>query len=440
MLIDKTTLNDLSIFDTGAGFSVFEKIDLTNTSHGRDALYKMLSQPLESIEKIRGVQDTLKRMIEKADQIRSGITNGTLMVIENFYLTNIDRIPSRPGKFSSLSYKLFYGPDYSLVKYSVEHSFEFLRGMSKILDLRSDNTPEPLSRVMKEIEDHLKAGEIKELLKYGSFKQVQVTDILRYGHFLRYRFKRQILDLVRLYGILDAWNSMGKAVVQFGLTFPEFIEKEDPLISIEGFYHILLENAIPYDLELDKQNKFLFLTGANMAGKSTFIKAVGTTVFLAHTGLGVPAKNMSLTFFEGMLSNINVMDNLVKGESYFYNEVQRIKSTLTRINDGRKWLILIDELFKGTNVEDAMKCSKTVIEGLLRIPNSLFILSTHLYEIGHDLKDHKGIVFNFFETKLKDDVLHFEYRLKPGISQDRLGYLILKQEGVVDLLGRLGEQ
>lgn len=438
MLIDKTTLSDLSIFDTGSGFSIFDKINFTNTSHGKDTLQRMLSTPLDSIEQVKGVQDTIRLMMLRAEEIRSGITNGTLMVIENFYLTNVDRIPPDPGSVSAFSYKLFYGPDYSLIKYSVEHVFNFLKGLKKILVLHEENTPAPLKNVLRRIEDHIMSADIETLLAHKKFTDLNSRQILIHGHFLRYKFKRQLLELVDLYGKLDAWNSMAIAMKKFGLAFPEFVDQEEPLISIRGLYHILLENPVPYDLHLTRENKFLFLTGANMAGKSTFIKAVGTTVFLAHTGMGVPAKNMHLTYFEGMLSNINVMDNLVKGESYFYNEVQRIKSTLTRINDGRKWLILIDELFKGTNVEDAMKCSKTVIEGLLKIPQSLFILSTHLYEIGQDLKQHPGIIFNFFETTLKDDVLTFEYRLKEGISQDRLGYLILKQEGVVDMLSKLG--
>src|SRR6266550_9180793 len=122
-----------------------------------------------------------------------------------------------------------------------------------------------------------------------------------------------------------------------------------------------------------------------MAFKSTFIKSVGAAVFLAHIGMGVPATAMQLTLFDGLLSNINVVDNIVKGESYFYNEVQRIKNTIIKINDGRKWLILIDELFKGTNVQDAMKCSSVVIQGLIKIKSSLFILSTHLYEIADEL-------------------------------------------------------
>ena len=171
-----------------------------------------------------------------------------------------------------------------------------------------------------------------------------------------------------------------------------------------------------------------------MAGKSTFIKSVGVAVFLAHTGMGVPAQKMELSLFDGLLSNINVMDNIMKGESYFYNEVQRIKATIQKVNDGRKWLILIDELFKGTNVQDAMKCSTTVIEGLIKIKNSIFILSTHLYEIGEALKIHPNICFNYFETTVTDDQLSFSYSLKEGISNDKLGYLILKKEGVVKLL------
>src|SRR6266550_7252145 len=130
-----------------------------------------------------------------------------------------------------------------------------------------------------------------------------------------------------------------------------------------------------------------------MAFKSTFIKSVGAAVFLAHIGMGAPAKTMQLTLFDGLLSNINVVDNIAKGESYFYNEVQRIKNTIIKINDGRKWLVLIDELFKGTNVQDAMKCSIAVIEGLIKIKNSLFILSTHLYEIADELKNYPNISF-----------------------------------------------
>ena len=245
------------------------------------------------------------------------------------------------------------------------------------------------------------------------------------------------MELLDIYAQLDAWYGMALAVQQYQLVFPEFINSSQPLLEAKGLYHLLLEKPVAYDVDLHPQANFLFLTGANMAGKSTFIKSIGAAAFLAHAGMGVPAGQMQLTFFDGLLSNINVVDNIAKGESYFYNEVQRIKATVTKINDGKKWLILIDELFKGTNVQDAMKCSSTVIKGFLKIKNSLFILSTHLYEIGEELALYPNISFKYFETTVTNDQLQFSYQLKEGISNDRLGYLILKQEGVVDLLEKL---
>jgi DNA mismatch repair ATPase MutS len=143
--------------------------------------------------------------------------------------------------------------------------------------------------------------------------------------------------------------------------------------------------------------------------------------------------------FDGILTNINVTDNLAKGESFFYNEVQRIKNTVVRINDGRKWLVLIDELFKGTNIQDAMKCSTTVIRGLINIRHALFVLSTHLYEIGEELKPYPNISFKYFETRANEYELEFSYQLKDGISNDRIGYLILQREGVVEILEGLGK-
>ena len=108
-----------------------------------------------------------------------------------------------------------------------------------------------------------------------------------------------------------------------------------------------------------------------------------------------------------------------------------------KVSGGKKWLILIDELFKGTNVEDAMKCSTTVVEGLVKNHRSMFILSTHLYEIAVALKRYENIQFSFFETLTAEGKLAFNYQLKEGVSNDRLGYLILQEEGVVQLLNGL---
>lgn len=438
MEIDKTTLTDLAILNVEDGFSVFSKLNLCRTVGGRDKLYENFTKPLHSIEAIKGIQQTLQTILQKLEHWPTQISNGSVMMIEKFYLATIDDIPSNPSSFTAYSYKIFHRPDFSLVEYSIGHGFDFIKGIQFLIrHFLTPDAPPPLQKLLLTAQQIINKEQFSIIENNNKAADLTIAQQLHLGNFIRYHYKRNMLELLDIYFQLDAWYGMALAVNEYGLHFPEFVPGDQPLMQATGLYHLLLQHPVGYDIVLHPECNFLFLTGANMAGKSTFIKSVGTAVFLAHIGMGVPAQNMRLSLFDGLLSNINVADNLSKGESFFYNEVQRIKATVSKISDGRKWLILIDELFKGTNVEDAMKCSSTVIEGLLKIKNSLFILSTHLYEIGDALKKYPNISFNYFETIVKDDQLLFNYQLKEGISNDRLGYLILKNEGVVDMLKKL---
>lgn len=441
MEIDAITLQDLSIFNTEEEFSIFNKLNFTTTIRGKEQFRHNLSSPLKGIEAISAIQETVKLILSKADHWPSQISNGTIMVMENFFESSIDPIPSQSSSFSAYSYKLLHGPDFSLVKYSTGHCFDFLKGMQVLTSVfKSNESPEPLKRVLLQAQTLLSKNELQIINGYKKSTEIPIAELLQLGHFLRYKYKRQIQELIAVFAQMDAWYSMAIAVTKYSLVFPTLTKTDHPYVQARGLYHILLKDPVDYDVELDDQTNFLFLTGANMAGKSTFIKAIGSAVFMAHLGMGVPARQMEMCVFDGILSNINVIDNIIKGESYFYNEVQRIKATVLKINDGRNWFILIDELFKGTNVQDAMKCSITVIEGLLKINKSLFILSTHLYEIGETLKQYSNIRFNYFETTITGDQLEFNYQMKEGISNDRLGYLILKKEGVVQMLEDLTKQ
>lgn len=438
MEIDKTTLSDLAVLNVEDEFSLFSKLNLCRTVGGRDKMHDNFTRPLHNIEAIRDIQQTLQTILQQLPQWPLQISNGSILMIEKFYETSIDDIPANPSVVTAYSYKIFHKPDFSLVEYSIGHAFDFIKGIQLLVQhfLKPD-APKPLKNILENAQQIIDKEQFAIIEDNNKAADLTIAQQLHLANFVRYHYKRNMLDLLDIYAQLDAWYGMAMAVNEYGLHFPEFIECDQPLLKMEGLYHLLLPKPVDYNLALDPKCNFLFLTGANMAGKSTFIKSVGDAVFLAHIGMGVPAKSMQLSLFDGLLSNINVVDNLLKGESYFYNEVQRIKSTVTKISDGRKWLILIDELFKGTNVEDAMKCSSTVIEGLIKMKNSLFILSTHLYEIAEPLKKHPNISFNYFETMVTNDQLLFNYQLKKGISNDRLGYLILKNEGVVEMLRKL---
>lgn len=438
MEIDPITYNDLSITGTEAAHTLLGRLNFCTTHGGELYLHHLLTHPHKTVEQITQTQQILQQLLPLLAQWPQQISNGTLQVLEKLYEYNFDRIPHGHAPLEAFTYRILNKPDYSLIRFSVIHSIDFIKGMHQLYNLlQQQNAPVFLQQLLQQIRICLQPDSIQEIVHNEKSKLLQPARMLRLGHFLRYTFRDRAQELIDCYYRLDAWYSMAKAVHTYGLHFPEVTYRAEPYIRIKGLYHLLLEKPVAYDVELNPNSNFLFLTGANMAGKSTFIKSVGCAVYLAHVGMGVPAAEMQLSLFDGMLSNIQVQDNIVKGESYFYNEVQRIKNTVLKISDGRKWLVLIDELFKGTNIQDAMACSTTVIEGLLKIRKSLFILSTHLYEIGTALQQHPTIAFRYFETTANGEELHFSYQLKEGISNDRFGYLILKREKVVELLNNL---
>jgi DNA mismatch repair ATPase MutS len=165
------------------------------------------------------------------------------------------------------------------------------------------------------------------------------------------------------------------------------------------------------------------------------MRALGVGALLAHIGMAVPAKAMRISFLQGIITNMHVEDNLIKGESYFFAEVQRMKLTAQQLQNHGAHLVLMDELFKGTNVHDAYECTKAVIDGLLNHPHHLMILSTHLYEVAQHFSTNASINFAYFTTQMAgDEQFLFTYELKQGISNDRIGYRILQKEGVLTLL------
>jgi DNA mismatch repair ATPase MutS len=438
MEIDKITYEDLSLFSHEEEYSIFHKLDFTRTTGGKDLLLEYFNRPFSTLDPILETQQVLALLLKKMDQWPSSISNGTVMVMERFYETAVDDIPQAHNLPAALMYKVFHAPDYSIVRYSVAHFADFVRGMSQLIDLlNTADCPRLLGDLLEKARRQLDQDVLQSLAKLKPGVKLNPVQVIHYGNFVRYRSKTTMQSLIEIHNRLDAWYSMAIAIRRYQLSFPVFVEQEEPYFEASSLYHLLLPTPVAYDVKLDQESNFLFLTGANMAGKSTFIRSVGVVVFLAHLGMGVPAETMRLSLFDGILSNINVVDNISKGESFFFNEVQRIRNTLEKIGGNRKWLVLIDELFKGTNVQDAMKCSTTVIKGLIKIRRSLFILSTHLYEIGEELKVYPNIQFNYFETAVKDDQLEFSYQLKPGISNDRIGYLILKREKVVEMLEKL---
>ncbi len=437
MQVDKITLKDIGLFDNEESIGLITHLNFCKTNGGRAQLDVYLSHPLSSICSIEQRQNAIKHYIDELDFIEAmKITNGTSLVIEKFFDTGFKSIPTQISLPAAYWYRFMSAADYSLLRYSLEHLILFYDQLQKwvaVFETKKGNTIiELLVQKIKKYTNHPSLAALP-----AAHKLENPQTVLSLCHFFLYHYKNNTHQLIAHFYELDAYYSMAMASKNYDFIFPTWIESEQPVFEVMEAVHPLVNNAIHNNLSLSHNTNLLFLTGANMAGKSTFIKTIGIVLYLAHVGIGVPAKKLHLSFFDGLITNLTIADNIVKGESYFFNEVQRIKNTIEKIIDGKKYFVLIDELFKGTNIQDAMKCSTAVIEGLQNLRNSLFIISTHLYEISEGLKEFKNIQFSYFETAVQGKELVFHYQLKEGVSHDRLGYLILEREAVVDLLEKM---
>ena len=259
MEIDKTTLDDLSIFTQEESFSVLHKIDFTLTSNGKEQLKAALSTPLKDIHQIQGVQQTLLHITDKIDQWPTQISNGTIKVLEKLYESAIDPIPPHVNSFNAASYTLLHKSDFLLVQYSMTHCFDFLKGNDALVNLLlKDNCPTPLKNLLVEIDTILNQKELAIVYKKEKSSTLSVTESLQLGHFILYRFKYNMSRLIQIHAKLDAWYAMAVAVKKLDLHFPSFIETTEPFIEAQGLYHILLTHPIDYDVCLNKDTNFLF--------------------------------------------------------------------------------------------------------------------------------------------------------------------------------------
>jgi DNA mismatch repair ATPase MutS len=439
MQVDKITLKDIGLFDNEESIGLITHLNFCKTNGGRAQLDIYLSHPLSSISSIEQRQNAIAYFIDHINFIEAlKITNGTTLVIEKFFDTGFKRIPTQISLPAAYWYEFMSASDYSLLRYSLEHLILFYENLNKWISVFESINDNPIiEALVQKIKKYTNHPSLAGLPASNKLEHPQA--VLSYCHFFLYHYKNNTLQLLEYYYELDAYYSMAMASKNYHFVFPRWLENDTPIFEVTAAIHPLVTNAIDNKLSLSHQSNLLFLTGANMAGKSTFIKTIGIVLYLAHVGIGVPAKKLELSLFDGLITNLTIADNIVKGESYFFNEVQRIKNTIEKIIDGKKYFVLIDELFKGTNIQDAMKCSTAVIEGLQNLRNSLFIISTHLYEISDGLKGFNNIQFSYFETAVQEKELIFHYQLKEGVSQDRLGYLILEREGVVDLLKNISK-
>jgi DNA mismatch repair ATPase MutS len=436
---DKTTLKDLSFFTADGSGGVFALIDRTTTQVGRDRLRMHLQRPADNYDRLIEVQQTVKYWVDNDNLWPTGILNGTIVMLEKFF-DSADMATAPPSGvmllLNNFFQKVLNKRDYFFTQFSLSHLSDFLKGCTALAAIATTpGLPTLLHRELLAIKDELNHRLTADIMAVN--KQTKFPVLAQLGYQARREMKGTIERLIASYARLDAWRAMAKATVEHGWVFPDLQPASPVCLDTRGLKHPLLQKPVAYDLKLNYNQNFLVLTGANMSGKTTFMRALGVGALLAHLGMGVPAAYMRISFLYGVITNMQVEDNIHRGESYFFAEVQRMKQTAEKLLQPQPQLALMDELFKGTNVHDAYECTKAVMDGLMNHPNHLMILSTHLYEVAQQFSTTADVQLAYFVTATDaSGAYEFTYELRQGISNDRIGYRILQKEGVIDLLNR----
>ncbi|MEE4259037.1 MAG: DNA mismatch repair protein MutS [Bacteroidales bacterium] len=231
--------------------------------------------------------------------------------------------------------------------------------------------------------------------------------------------------------VFDELNSLaGFAFSHPESVFPSFAD-DDFILEAEDARHpfISKKNSIGNEIFIIGWGKFQIITGANMAGKSTYLRTVGINMVLAMTGAPVLAKSFKLKPVD-IFTGIKTTDSLQDGESYFFAELKRLKEMIDALENGAQLFIILDEILRGTNSADKHKGSEGLIKQLIKL-NASGMIATHDLALGQLENTFPDKVVNKrFEVEIKDNELVFDYKLKKGISQNLNATFLMKKMGI----------
>lgn len=241
-------------------------------------------------------------------------------------------------------------------------------------------------------------------------------------------------DVVRWIDALahfDAYCSLGG----FAFNHPDYIYPEiaDTYFKMEGkdLGHPLLHRdvCVRNDINIRKKPSFLVITGANMAGKSTYLRTIGVNYVLAC--IGAPVFAEALTIYPAhLVTSLRTSDSLVSNESYFFAELKRLKMIIDRLKSGEELFIILDEILKGTNSIDKQKGSLALMKQLVHF-DTCGIIATHDLVLGTLEEEYPNEIKNYrFEADIKNDELSFSYKLREGIAQNMNAYFLMKKMGI----------
>jgi DNA mismatch repair protein MutS len=414
-LTDKQTLDDLNITGKFKPSSLFSLFNETQTRGGENLLENMFNHPLSDADAINGRSELFNYFHNKNGTFPF---NKSLFEKAETYLT-AGTGSSLPGLIQKKILQLTVRDEqYEQLQTGLKAAIEVLHTLKDFL------------------QQHPRFNHIKNKIpEIPKTQDLSLMQLARYDRLLRRTHSEDIEAILGFIYHIDVYIAVSNVARNKNFSYAHALPKEQYIFKTTGLYHPALKNAVANSLHLHENENLLFLTGANMAGKSTFMKSLGIALYLAHMGFPVAAKDMQFSIRDGLYTSINVPDNLNLGYSHFYAEVLRVKKVAREVANGNDLLVIFDELFKGTNVKDAFDATLAVTREFATYRNCCFVISTHIIEVGEALKQEcDNLQFAYMPTIMEGSIPRYPYTLTTGITNDRHGMLIIENERILELI------
>ena len=433
---DKQTLDDLNLLGKYKSKSVYSLYIGTVSRGGERKMESMFLHPLSdaaSINKRSAVFRFFKDHDfgfpfggEEFDMVEQYINSAT----GNRAWVNVLQILQA----KSMVY-ISHDPTFGILRDRILTSISFFRKARDYFNtLCVDVAGNPFQEVAERGKSLLNAKSVTNLLK-KSIEDPNLVQLLLLDNGLRCTCHKIFKEIIGLLQDIDVNVLVGNVAREKKFCFAEAFDDSDTLVSVQGLRHPCIDGAVSNDLEISKAKNVFFLTGANMAGKSTLMKSFGISIYLAHMGFPVAATSMRFRIQDGMYTSINVPDNINLGYSHFYAEVLRVKNVAIEVSRDKRLIVIFDELFKGTNVKDAFDATLAVTEAIAERKNCAFMVSTHIIEVGQELgKRCNNVTFEFLPTIMKGNFPTYTYKLEKGITSDKHGMIIINNEKIIETI------
>lgn len=307
-------------------------------------------------------------------------------------------------------------------------------GMLELMErfnLNGQSPVQALQQLSKELDRlDLRNNQFLYALLEGSIF-FQLQEIVRIERW-KVRYGQYISEWLETVGELDALCSLGTFAYNHPqYTYPELTEKPFCFLATQMGHPLMpVSQCVKNDATIPSRPFFLIITGANMAGKSTYLRTIGVNYLLACVGAPVCCERLKLHPNQ-LITSLRTSDSLSDNESYFFAELKRLKRIIDLLNQGQQLFIILDEILKGTNSMDKQKGSFDLIRQFMQLKAN-GIIATHDLLLGSLIKQFPEEIRNYcFEADIKDNELTFSYKLREGVAQNMNACFLMKKMGII---------